>query len=52
LACGVLGGVIGFGAGVVWNSRRLTAAVAKGALRNVGRVRDEHWLERHPIDYA
>jgi len=52
LACGVLGGVIGFGAGVVWNNRRLTASVAHGALRNIGRVRDEHWLERHPIDYA
>jgi len=51
-ACGVLGGVIGFGAGIVWNSRRLTASVANGALRNIGRVRDEHWLERHPIDYA
>jgi len=51
-AYGFLGGAIGFGAGIAWGSRRLTASVARGALRNIGRVRDEHWLERHPIDYA
>jgi hypothetical protein len=51
-ACGLLGGVIGFGAGIAWEGRRLAASVAGGALRNVGRVRDEHWLEKHPIDYA
>lgn|SRR5580704_19010725 len=52
LACGLLGGVIGFGAGVVWESRRLTSSIARSALRNIGRVRDEHWLTKHPIDYA
>ena len=52
LACGLLGGVIGFGAGVVWESRRLTASVTSSALRNIGRVRDDHWLTKHPIDYA
>ncbi|MBZ5598614.1 MAG: hypothetical protein LAN83_09855 [Acidobacteriia bacterium] len=52
LACGLLGGALGFGVGVAWESRRLTASVASGALKNIGRVRDEHWLERHPIDYA
>lgn len=25
---------------------------AIGALKNIGKVRDEHWLERYPIDYA
>ena len=49
---GVLGCVVGFGAGVAWRSRGLAASVASGAMRNIGRVRDEHWLERHPIDYA
>jgi hypothetical protein len=49
---GLLGGAIGFGAGVAWESRRLTASVADGAFRNIGRVRDEHWLTKHPIDYA
>jgi hypothetical protein len=52
LAFGLLGSAIGFGAGMVWENRRLAASVAGGALRNMGRVRDEHWLERHPIDYA
>ena len=51
-ACGILGGVIGFTTGLVWESRRLTASVACGALRNIDKVRDEHWLEMHPIDYA
>ncbi len=52
LAYGLLGGAIGLGAGVVWESRRLTACVAGSALKNIGRVRDEHWLIKHPIDYA
>ena len=52
LACGLLGGVIGFGTSVAWQSRRLARSVASSALRNIGRVRDEHWLEKHPIDYA
>ena len=52
LLYGFLGGAIGFGAGVAWESRRLTASVASNALRSIGRVRDEHWLTKHPIDYA
>ncbi len=52
LAFGLLGGAIGFGAGIVWGDRCFAASVAQGALRNIGRVRDEHWLDRHPIDYA
>jgi len=51
-ACGLLGGAIGFGLSVVWESRRLTTSMASGALRNIHGVRDVHWLERHPIDYA
>lgn len=52
LAFGILGAAVGFGAGVVWGSRGLTASVARGALQNMSKVRDEHWLEAHPIDYA
>ena len=52
LAYGLLGGAIGLGLGVAWKSRGFTASVADGALKNIGRVRDEHWLEKHPIDYA
>jgi len=52
LVYGLLGGAIGFGLGVAWSSRRLTASVAVSALRSIGKVRDEHWLEHNPIDYA
>lgn len=52
LAFGIFGGVIGFGVGVAWGNRRLEASVMSGAWKNIGRVRDEHWLERNPIDYA
>jgi hypothetical protein len=52
LAFGFLGWAIGLGAGVAWETRGLTGCVASNALRNIGRLRDEHWLERHPIDYA
>ena len=52
LAFGVFGWAIGLGVGIAWQSRRLTCSVATAALENIGRVRDEHWLERHPIDYA
>ncbi|MBZ5569357.1 MAG: hypothetical protein LAN64_16090 [Acidobacteriia bacterium] len=50
--CGVLGCVVGFGAAVAWQSRGLASSVASRALKNIDRVRDEHWLEKHPIDYA
>ena len=52
LAYGVIGGVIGFGVGLAWHGRKLTASVASGAWRKLGKARDEHWLERNPIDYA
>ena len=49
---GFLGGVIGFSAGVLCQTRRLAASVAAGALKDISRARDDHWLERNPIDYA
>ena len=52
LLYGLLGGAIGFGVGVAWSSRRLAASVASSAFRSMGKVRDEHWLENNPIDYA
>jgi len=51
-AFAVLGGAVGFAAGVGWKSRQLMASAATGALKNIGRTRDEHWLEKNPIDYA
>jgi len=52
LLFGLLGGAIGFSAGVAWESRRLTESAAGEALRNIHRVRDEHWVEKHPVAYA
>jgi hypothetical protein len=52
LTYGLLGGAVGLCAGLVWESRRLTASVAGSALKNIGQVRDERWLAKHPIDYA
>ncbi len=52
IALGFLGWTIGLGVGVAWQSRGLTACVTNAALQSIGRVRDEHWLQRNPIDYA
>jgi hypothetical protein len=52
VAYGFLGGVIGLGVGIVWESRRLAASVASAVYGNIEKVRDEHWLEKNPIDYA
>jgi hypothetical protein len=52
LAYGLLGGAIGLGAGLAWESRRLTASVADGAWSSIGKVRDERWLTDNPINYG
>lgn len=52
VACGLVGAALGFGASVAWEGRSLGASVIAGALKNIGKVRDEHWLEKNPIDYA
>ncbi|MGB8770538.1 MAG: hypothetical protein WCC92_13035 [Candidatus Korobacteraceae bacterium] len=49
---GVAGGVIGFAAGFTWKTRDLTASMARSAIKEMGTVRDEHWIERHPINYG
>ena len=49
---GLLGGAIGFSAGLAWESRGLTESAVSEALRNIHTVRDEHWVEKHPVAYA
>ena len=49
---GILGGLAGFSAGMLWETRDLTASVGSSVRKNVQLTRDEHWLQRHPIDYA
>ena len=51
-AFGLLGCAVGLGAGLAWESRELSASVAGNAMKKMGRVRDQQWLSKHPIDYA
>jgi hypothetical protein len=46
------GSALGFCAGFTWKTRKVTSSLAHSALREVRKVNDERWLERHPIDYA
>ena len=48
----LVGGAMSFALIMVWNSRKLTASALAGAFKKINKVRDEHWFERHPIDYA
>jgi uncharacterized membrane protein YeaQ/YmgE (transglycosylase-associated protein family) len=52
IVLGTLGSAVGFFAGFSWKTRNLTSSMAHGAARELRKVRDEHWLEQHPIDYA
>lgn len=52
LGYGFLGGALGFALGLSWQSRELIENVASNAWKSVGKIRDEHWFEKNPIDYA
>jgi len=49
---GVAGSMIGLAIGLAWKTRELTASMGRSALKEMNTVRDEHWLQTHPIDYA
>jgi len=52
LFLGLLGGAIGLSLGLAWESRRITESATRGALQNIHKARDEHWVEKHPVAYA
>jgi hypothetical protein len=52
IAMGVVGGFVGFTAGVAWETRELSSGIARGAMRKIGTTRDSHWLGKHPIDFG
>ncbi len=52
LAFGLLGGTVGFACALLWQTRRVASSVGSHAWESMNHVRDEHWLEKHPIDYA
>jgi len=49
---GLVGGLVGCGAGLAWASRGFIGPAARGAARSVQAARDAHWLQTNPIDYA
>lgn len=51
-AYGLLGCAVGLTTGMAWKSRHLSSSVAGSAMKSIGKVRDEQWLTKHPIDYA
>ena len=52
MALGMAGGAIGLGVGIAWESRYLIVGAVSSARKKIGKVRDDHWFERNPIDYA
>lgn len=52
IAGAVLGGALAFGGLMAWGARRVIAAAACGAARNVHTTRDEQWLEHNPVAYG
>ena len=52
VAMGVVGGFVGFTAGVAWETRQLSSEIARGALRNFTSASDSHWLGKHPINFG
>jgi hypothetical protein len=52
VVCVAVGSALGFCASFSWKTRKLASSLAHSALHEVHRVRDEHWLETNPIDYA
>jgi hypothetical protein len=49
---GVAGSMIGLAVALAWKTRELTASMGRSALKEMSTVRDQHWLQKHPIDYA
>ena len=49
---GLVGGLVGCGAGLAWASRGYIGLAARGAARSVQAARDAHWLQANPINYA
>lgn len=52
LVLGAVGSALGFVVGFTWKTRKVTSSIAHSAARELHRVGDERWLERHPINYA
>ena len=49
---GLLGAALGLSGGFAWAGRHLAGAMTQGAVKSMGAVRNQHWLENHPIAYG
>ncbi len=49
---GLLGAVLGFAGSFAWKTRPLTSSMLHGAGKRIGTTRDQHWLEKHPVNYG
>src|SRR5579883_3274757 len=52
IACSLVGSTIGFAGAFTWKTRALAESMGRSAVQQMSAVRDQHWLDRHPIDYA
>ena len=52
VALGMVGGFVGFTAGVAWETRELSSGIARGAMRRMETTRDSHWLGKNPISFG
>ena len=52
IAGALLGALLGYGGSFAWKTRPLTSAMARGAGRRVGALKDKHWLSKNPIPYG
>ncbi len=41
-----------FCADFIWRTRSISSRALKCAEKEMAKVRDQHWLDSHPIDYA
>lgn len=51
LRCAI-GSIVGGGAAAAWSSRQIFGPATREITGRVNAVRDAHWLESNPIDYA
>ena len=52
VALGATGCALGFCTAFAWKTRELASSMATAAKKKIEFSRDQHWLERNPIDYA
>lgn len=52
MAGALLGALLGYGGSFAWRTRPLTSAMARGAGKRLGALKDTHWLSKNPVPYG